>query len=204
MHYQRLKSGKPMSDPREVHDGTQGCSVEGCDRPHSSLGLCGAHYQRHTNGWSMDGLIHRHRFGDQNVCTVEGCDRKHQGHGLCTMHYQRLRDQGDVGPAELSRAENGTGYISAQGYHVGTYHGHPLARVRDLTLAHRVVLYEKIGPGEHPSHWCGVTVSWDITGSEPGALHTDHLDWDRLNNEPTNLVPSCAPCNSTRWKGSEQ
>lgn len=31
-----------------------------------------------------------------------------------------------------------------------------------------------------------------------GSHVADHLDDDRLNNDPANLVPSCIPCN-THW-----
>lgn len=39
-------------------------------------------------------------------------------------------------------------------------------------------------------------------GPRRGALVTDHLDGNTLNNNPDNLVPSCQPCNGTRrWQG---
>lgn len=65
---------------------------------------------------------------------------------------------------------------------------------------HRLILLDKIGPGEHPCHHCGTTVSWDASiHREPTrALVIDHLDFDKLNNDPSNLVPSCNMCNSTR------
>ena len=74
--------------------------------------------------------------------------------------------------------------------------GHPLARSGGLLGEHRKVLYDKIGPGEHPCYWCGRTLSW---GGLDGIV-VDHIDEDRLNNDPNNLVPSCNPCNIGRGK----
>lgn len=88
--------------------------------------------------------------------------------------------------------------ISKQGYVVLRYqYGHPLASHHGELLEHRKVLYEKIGPGEHPCYWCGKLRSW---GGSQG-IHADHLDDDRLNNDPENLVPSCKRCNGRRGKG---
>ncbi len=77
--------------------------------------------------------------------------------------------------------------------------GHPLADKSGAVRVNRAVLYEKIGPGSHPCHWCGATVTWMAAPSfAPGCLIADHIDWNTNNNDPSNLVPSCNPCNSTR------
>ena len=77
--------------------------------------------------------------------------------------------------------------------------GHPLANSRGEVYEHRLVLFESIGPGQHPCHWCSVLVSWDLTyPASIDALVVDHLDDDKLNNDPTNLAPSCNPCNGGR------
>ena len=88
-------------------------------------------------------------------------------------------------------------YISKQGYVVLRYqHDHPLASRHGELLEHRAVLYAKIGPGPHPCHWCGKQREW----GGPGGIHADHLDTDRQNNDPENLVPSCKKCNGDRGK----
>lgn len=81
--------------------------------------------------------------------------------------------------------------------------GHPLATERGRVCEHRVVLYEKLGPGSHPCHWCGATLTWMgmIPTRTKGYLCTDHLDSDKHNNSPGNLVPSCLPCNTRRGFG---
>ncbi len=76
--------------------------------------------------------------------------------------------------------------------------GHPLATKGTQIYEHRAVLYEKIGHGSHPCHWCGLVVDWTNEGLVAGALVVDHLDNNPLNNATDNLVPSCAKCNAGR------
>ena len=88
----------------------------------------------------------------------------------------------------------------SNGYVVTCRKGHPAASPGGSVGEHRLVLYEKIGPGMHTCHWCGVPVTW---GSRSKVLHAqrlvaDHVDDVRHNNDPDNLVPACLACNSTR------
>ena len=78
--------------------------------------------------------------------------------------------------------------------------GHPLLANKGLLVGtHRRVLYEKIGPGPHPCHWCKRPIDWmPGRGVVQGALLVDHLDNNSLNNTPNNLVPSCHKCNVCR------
>lgn len=77
--------------------------------------------------------------------------------------------------------------------------GHPLWGCKPILL-HRVVLYDKIGPGDHSCHWCGGAVSWGdgINGTKRATLVVDHIDSNTLNNNEDNLVPACYRCNSQR------
>lgn len=76
--------------------------------------------------------------------------------------------------------------------------GHPLERLDGLNVAeHRIVLYDKVGPGVHPCHWCERPVAWwPVKGQQK--LVTDHLDDDGLNNASENVVASCTRCNAAR------
>lgn len=74
---------------------------------------------------------------------------------------------------------------------------HPLADRTGMVGEHRVVLYEAIGPGEHPCHWCRQLIHWG-PGYGKGSICSDHLDGNPRNNAPENLVPACARCNNTR------
>lgn len=78
-----------------------------------------------------------------------------------------------------------------------TAKAHPIAPPSGIVAVARLVLYDEIGAGPHPCYWCGVTVDWSY-GLAPDALIADHLDWDRNNDDPANLVASCNVCNAHR------
>lgn len=80
---------------------------------------------------------------------------------------------------------------------------HPLADAKGVVRVHRAVLFDAIGPGPHPCHWCGTILNWrTFRDSEnptaPGAITVDHLDLNHRNNAVDNLVPSCHACNVWR------
>ena len=78
---------------------------------------------------------------------------------------------------------------------------HPLANRDGVVQEHRIILYDKIGPGTHRCHWCKVKIKWAPgKGPRRGAIVTDHLDNNGKNNKPKNLVPSCNSCNMWRSK----
>ena len=77
--------------------------------------------------------------------------------------------------------------------------GHPIAPPGGVVAVARLVLYDKIGEGPHACHWCGTEIDWKL-GLVPGALIADHLNWDRNDDSPENLVPACLPCNTNRQR----
>lgn len=87
------------------------------------------------------------------------------------------------------------GSLDGDGYKIlCNQYDHPLARNGQLE-EHRKVLYDKIGPGPHYCHWnCGKLLEW----RDANELISDHLNGDKLNNDPENLVPSCRSCNVAR------
>ena len=89
------------------------------------------------------------------------------------------------------------GYVMLSGQY-----GHPLAGPgkRGEVLEHRKVLYDLIGPGPHPCHWCGRSLEW---GGVRG-INVDHLNDVKDDNRPENLVPSCLNCNGRRGKPPKQ
>ncbi len=79
---------------------------------------------------------------------------------------------------------------------------HPLAVATGAkpivrTTRHRVILWDKIGAGPHPCHWCGEPVDWKPWPA-PDCLVVDHLDGDTKNNDDANLAPACDRCNKGR------
>lgn len=78
---------------------------------------------------------------------------------------------------------------------------HPLAKSDGVVAEHRVVLYDKIGPGPHNCVWCSKELDW--TALDDRALCTDHQNNDMTDNRPENLEPSCRPCNWQRGRWPE-
>lgn len=78
---------------------------------------------------------------------------------------------------------------------------HPLSPPSGSLPLHRLVLFDKIGPGAHPCHHCGVMVEWRVgVRTAEGALISEHLDGNPANNAPDNLAPSCHACNIRKSK----
>lgn len=73
------------------------CSVEGCERPHSSKDYCNAHYKRSLSGADMYAPIWDRSSKKHLPCTFEGCTRNQYCRGLCVGHYQRKRNGTDMG-----------------------------------------------------------------------------------------------------------
>lgn len=174
------------------------CSIEGCENRCVGRGWCSMHYYR----WKRTGDPELVVFpkSETGLCTFDGCEGKHLAGGYCVTHYTRFKRHGD--PATVNRtgrvARAGHRTMMANGY-VSVYNPtHPIATKSGNVLEHRIVLYEKIGSGTHPCHHCGRMVTW--MAPIPDRLETDHLDFDRANNHPANVVPSCFGCNSHRHR----
>lgn len=95
MHYQRVKSGKPLTDPPMARYGDAPCRIDGCDSRPVGDGLCSAHWQRSRKpGYDMSAPIAARTKG--LICYVEGCEKAAKSLGLCPMHRERLKRHGDV------------------------------------------------------------------------------------------------------------
>jgi len=84
---------------------------------------------------------------------------------------------------------------------------HPLAPPSGIVAVSRMVLFEKIGAGSHSCHWCGSRITWRVrntTNLNKDDLVADHLNWDRTDDSPENLVPSCPVCNAHRTRANDQ
>lgn len=81
--------------------------------------------------------------------------------------------------------------VDKHGYRMGYAPEHPLSSITGLITEHRIIAYEKYGEGEQECHWCKGKLTWK-------QVEVDHLDWNRKNNLPDNLVTSCKSCNVIR------
>jgi hypothetical protein len=76
-------------------------------------------------------------------------------------------------------------------YRVLRVPGHPLANDVGDVYHHRLVAYADRHGICGPCHWCGVALDW------PEAV-IDHLNEDKADNRPENLVVACNDCNRGR------
>lgn len=139
------------------------------------------------------------------MCSVANCDKPSRSRGWCVMHYSRWQRHGDPEyvphwnrgrPNGKHCGVQGRSFNQAKGYWVRTGIVHPLTGKGELSgnaFEHRVVLWDKLEceslDCEHECNWCGKPVTWRH------GLKTDHVDEDKTNNDPENLVPSCNGCN---------
>lgn len=174
---------------------TMTCQVDVCEREigrNGARGMCKLHYDR----WRKHGdpLAHQppRQASTAITCAIDGCQKgRYQRSLLCSTHHMRRHRYGDP---LISKDKSGLGWTGSHGYRFRTMHDHPLANERGHVYEHRVVLYDDLGSGPQACYWCGTTVEWGST------LRVDHLDGDKANNTPANLVPSCHRCNCARGR----
>lgn len=191
MHaWRRRKHGSYDLPPERL------CEVAGCGEKHYGKGLCQKHYWRLQRHGSPD-LPAKHEQ-ERPVCVVDGCDRivgPKSARGMCDSHYSRVRyGQPIDGPFR----KYGESHVNPEGYRQIHIVGHPLARKSGYVLEHRAVAFDKYGDGAQTCHWCH-----EDLGEWSPRVHVDHIDGDRLNNHPDNLVTACGGCNTARaFKGN--
>lgn len=65
------------------------CTIEGCEKPKRSRGMCSSHYER----WRLKGhpgTTPLRAYRDYvNPCTVDGCDRPRVANKMCKAHNDR-------------------------------------------------------------------------------------------------------------------
>ena len=110
------------------------------------------------------------------------------------MHAARYYRHGDPMIVLLDGSARTPG---SHGYVTLVRRGHPLADAGGRVYEHRLVLWEQVGGTDQECAWCGDTVAW-FAQVRSRRLVVDHVDTNRSNNSPTNLVPACHPCNVRR------
>lgn len=129
------------------------------------------------------------------LCSVEGCTN-HQVYsdGICNSCYYRRKRTGTLDKRTWAyRSLSEHGYVVVWGRK-----DHPLVSTAGMLYEHRMVLYDTIGPGPHSCYWCAKPITWIKGKCIKGALVADHLDGNKQNNDPSNLVAACNPCNAAR------
>jgi len=78
---------------------------------------------------------------------------------------------------------------------------HPISGKNGYVSESRKILYDAIGPNVHNCHWCNKKIKWVLRlgrGVSNDCITVDHIDNDWRNNNISNLVPACQPCNGSR------
>lgn len=87
-------------------------------------------------------------------------------------------------------------YLRRDGYLVVRAPGHPLeSEKRSYVALHRLVAHDARGGVCGGCHWCDAPLTW-------ASAHVDHLNGEKADNRPENLVVSCRACNQGRGAGA--
>jgi hypothetical protein len=83
-----LKTGDVQADkPLRAYRHASACTVDGCDRPSASRGLCDAHYRRWLD--HGDPQPDKPVLDGKRICEVARCGQPHHARGMCSRHYAR-------------------------------------------------------------------------------------------------------------------
>ena len=132
------------------------------------------------------------------MCSVAECSTQVKAKGMCVKHYTRWSRYGDP---SINHRNKLTEELKSRYRYIRLEKDHPLGKASQSIPEHRMLLYQKIGPGQHPCHYCGTNITWVLLPRgkprrDAGAIITDHLNRDSKDNRPDNLVPSCVNCNN--------
>ncbi len=177
-HQRRLRVHCNLDRGRQPKLPPRFCTIPGCDKPLHNRGMCQMHCWRQKH------------YGDPlrepyqpKLCSVPGCGQKRKGHGLCPLHLCRKKKGLPLGYRKPT--------LARKRYKTLMRPDHPLADVRGRVAVHRMVLFDRVS-GPLPCFWCGGPLEWLKN------LFVDHLNHDRHDNRPKNLVPACNGCNAGR------
>jgi 5-methylcytosine-specific restriction endonuclease McrA len=131
------------------------------------------------------------------TCTVPSCEKPSRSQSptsMCKMHYHRWYRHGSTDKVATRKSTR----TDASSYRSISRPDHPLAMTSGRIYEHRMVLFDEVGEGSHPCHWCSRIVTWMLPVGHPDNLQVDHLNGVRNDNRLENLVVSCPNCNVRR------
>jgi hypothetical protein len=130
-------------------------------------------------------------------CATEGCAESvmyYRGLGLCNPCYTYTKKSRYSLFQRVGRVTRPlSGSITTNGYRMVYEPSHPLSNRKGLLLEHRKVAYAASSGVCPPCFWCDVPIDWEDAS-------VDHLNEQKLDNSPANLVVTCTPCN--RYRGA--
>ncbi len=117
-------------------------------------------------------------------CKVEVCRSpvRSLNATLCDKHYRRLLRIGTTDKRKPRKCKTSHGYLQVYD-----------SKNQRMEYEHRKVLFESMGSGPFKCYWCKKVVT-------KKTMHTDHLNEVKDDNDPSNVVPSCAICNQARGR----
>ena len=99
----RDRKRKALGKPTRAEKIVRICTVNDCERPHLSRGLCQLHYARLVQNGSV--LADKPAFQPTKGCSYPGCERAHKSIGYCGTHYEAARMGRPLRPLDTSRRQ---------------------------------------------------------------------------------------------------
>lgn len=184
------------------------CSVEGCERKHSSKGYCGKHYvQIKRCGEIIDDKI-KYKLEHPRLCSVEGCNNKHRRNDFCERHAQQYKKYGRI--LERTKYDPNKIIIHKDYAEIEIYNRQcePIAYAKiDLDDVEKVKDYKWgmdsygyiVGSGNN----CNIMLqSYIMNFKGNNKILVDHKNRDKLDNRKQNLRIVTARLNA--WNRTKQ
>lgn len=139
--------------------------------------------------WSREDI--KRRKEKNNICIIKGCRKTavRTRNTLCEAHYYQNRRTGSFNKKIYPKTADHGSYVRILGSHV---QNHPMrSKKSNMLYEHRMVAYDSRNGICDDCFWCGKELTWE-------SCVIDHLNEDKHDNRPDNLLVSCPRCNRGR------